>query len=284
MLRQKEFGVLSGSEYFFGTIAMQKQALFYSVHMCGHYYCDKRYRIDRQGLDYLMLMLVENGTMELQFHEKTITAHSGDILLFDGNDYHAYHTPEYVEFYWVHFSGVNSLELYQHLTRENGGVLYAAPKHAKAAAQIRTLVRQFANHQLVNEAEHARLLYSALCYLAARPSAEYHELASDDPVQQAVSYIQLHLGEDLRLKQLAKQVHLSPSHLIRLFRARLHYSPHEFIICMRMDRAKYLLKSTDLPIKAIGAEVGYRTEASFTGAFTDKIGVSPRKFRELPLG
>lgn len=99
MLRQKEFGVLSGSEYFFGTLAMQKQALFYSVHMCGHYYCDKRYRIDRQGLDCLMLMLVENGTMELQFHEKTITAHSGDILLFDGNDYHAYHTPEYVEFY-----------------------------------------------------------------------------------------------------------------------------------------------------------------------------------------
>ena len=82
MLRQKEFGVLSGSEYFFGTLAMQKQALFYSVHMCGHYYCDKRYRIDRQGLDCLMLMLVENGTMELQFHEKTITAHSGDILLF----------------------------------------------------------------------------------------------------------------------------------------------------------------------------------------------------------
>lgn len=123
MLRQKEFGVLSGSEYFFGTLAMQKQALFYSVHMCGHYYCDKRYRIDRQGLDCLMLMLVENGTMELQFHEKTITAHSGDILLFDGNDYHAYHTPEYVEFYWMHFSGVNSLELYQHLTRENGGVL-----------------------------------------------------------------------------------------------------------------------------------------------------------------
>lgn len=71
------------------------------------------------------------------------------------------------------------------------------------------------------------------------------------PVQQAVSYIQLHLGEDLRLKQLAKQVHLSPSHLIRLFRARLHYSPHEFIICMRMDRAKYLLKSTDLPIKRL---------------------------------
>lgn len=284
MLRQKEFGVLSGSEYFFGTIAMQKQALFYSVHMCGHYYCDKRYSIDRQDLGCFMLMLIEKGTMDLQYHGKTVTAHPGDILLFDGNDHHVYHTAEYVEFYWVHFSGVNSLELYQHLTRENGGVLYTGQKHARSAAQIRTLVRQFANHQLVNETEHSRLLYNALCYLTVNQEADYTDLPNDDPVQQAVAYIQMHLGDDLRLKQLAKQVHLSPSHLIRLFRARLHYSPHEFIICMRMDRAKYLLKSTELPIKAIGAEVGYRTEASFTGAFTDKIGVSPRKFREFPLG
>lgn len=34
----------------------------------------------------------------------------------------------------------------------------------------------------------------------------------------------------------------------------------------------------------IAAEAGYRSESSFTGAFTDKIGISPRKFRELPLG
>ena len=79
-------------------------------------------------------------------------------------------------------------------------------------------------------------------------------------------------------------MHLSPSHLIRLFRAELHHSPHEYIVLLRMDRAKYLLKTTSLPIKAIAVEVGYGNESSFTGAFTERIGISPRRFRELPLG
>ena len=79
-------------------------------------------------------------------------------------------------------------------------------------------------------------------------------------------------------------MYLSPSHLIRLFREETRHSPHEYIILMRMDRAKYVLKTTTIPIKTIAYEVGYRSESSFSGAFTERIGISPRKFRELPLG
>ena len=105
-----------------------------------------------------------------------------------------------------------------------------------------------------------------------------------DPVQQAVGYIRANLAGDLSLKRIAAEAHVSPPHLVRLFRAELHHSPHEYIIQLRMNRAKHLLKTTTLPIKAIAAEVGYGSESSFTGAFTDRIGISPRKFRELPLG
>lgn len=282
MLRQNEPGVLPGSEYFFNTVTTQKLSLFYSVSLCGHYFCDEKYCIERNCLDTMLLILVEKGTLKLHYHDKNYTASAGDILLFDCAAPHRYYTDTYAEFYWIHFSGVNSIELYHYLTRENGSVLYHALGIEKAASQIRNLVRQFSTNQLIRDSEHSRLLYNTFCYLITNSSTE-KSLPENSPTQQAVQYIQSHLGQDLSLKRLSEEVHLSPSHLIRLFRSNLHYSPHEYIIRKRMDRAKYLLKSTDMPIKAIASEVGYGTESSFTGAFTEKIGVSPRKFRELPL-
>lgn len=283
MLRQNEPGVLPGSEYFVNTTTSQKLNLFYSVSLCGHYYCDDPYCIDREYWDTLLVILVEKGSIHLHYHDKDYTASTGDILLFDCALPHRYTANVYAEFYWAHFSGANSLEMYHFLTRENGSILYHAPHTQKAAIQLRNLVRQFSTNQLIHDAEHSRLLYNMMCYLMESRGTET-ALPENSPTQQAVKYIQSHLGEDLSLKRLSDEVHLSPSHLIRVFRSNLHYSPHEYIVRMRMDRAKYLLKSTDMPIKAIAIEVGYGTESSFTGAFTEKIGVSPRKFRELPLG
>ena len=98
-----------------------------------------------------------------------------------------------------------------------------------------------------------------------------------------MQYIQAHLSEPLSLSDIAAQIDYSPSHLIRLFQKEFRRSPYEYLIAMRIDHAKYLLKTTALPIKVIAAEVGYQTESGFTNAFTEKIGISPRQFRELPL-
>lgn len=282
MLRQKESGVLSGSEYFFNTIAPQKQNLFYSVIKCGHYFCDKPYCIERDYLDSLLLIYVAKGSLKLRYRGQTHTAASGDILLFDCAMPHRYYTEEFTEFYWIHCSGSNILELYSYLTRENGSVLYQSPYTEQASQQIRTLLRQFSTNQPIQDSEQSRLLYNVFCFLMSSENTE-NTLLENSPTQQAVQFIQAHLNEDLSLKRLSDEVHISPSHLIRLFRSNLHYSPHEYIVRMRMNRAKYLLKSTDKPIKFIASEVGYSTESSFTGAFTEKIGISPRKFRSLPL-
>ena len=52
MLRQNEAGVLSGSEFFFNTIDSHISNLFYYTSLCGHYYCDDQYIIDRQYYDF----------------------------------------------------------------------------------------------------------------------------------------------------------------------------------------------------------------------------------------
>ena len=188
-----------------------------------------------------------------------------------------------MEFYWMHISGLNTFELCDHLTNVHDGIVHRTPNNEKAAGLIRLLISQYANNQPVGDAEQSRLLYNILCYLM--PSTQVSAQSDQNgPVQKVIKYIHAHLSEDLSLERLAAEVYLSPSHLIRLFRAETQHSPHEYIVLLRMDRAKYLLKTTTIPIKTIAYEVGYRSESSFSGAFTERIGISPRKFRELPLG
>ena len=283
MLCQNETGVLSGSEIFFNTVGTSTRRLLYYVNFCGHYYCERGYKIRRNYIDNLLLMLVDNGSMRLEYRGKHYTAKAGDIVLMDCTFPQYYDTADYVEFYWMHISGLNAFELCEYLTNVHDGIVHRTPNNEKAADLLRLIVSQYANNQPVGDAEQSRLLYNILCYIM--PSVQvYAQADKDSPVQRVIQYIHAHLGEDLNLKQLAAQVYLSPSHLIRLFREETQHSPHEYIVLLRMDRAKYLLKTTSIPIKAIAFEVGYRSEASFSGAFTDRIGISPRKFRELPLG
>lgn len=283
MLCQNETGVLSGSEIYFNTVGATTQRLLYYVNFCGHYYCEYGYKIRRSHVDNLLLMLVDEGEMRLEYRDRHYTAKPGDIVLMDCTFPQYYDTADYVAFYWLHIAGLNSFELCEYLTHANDGIVFRTSNNEKTAELLRLIVSQYANNQMVNDAEQSRLLHSILCYLM--PSAHMPAVSDEnDPVQKVIKYIYDHLGEELSLKRLAAEVYMSPTHLMRLFREETQHSPHEYIVLMRMDRAKYLLKTTTMPIKKIAYEVGYRSESSFTGAFTDRIGISPRRFRALPLG
>jgi len=76
---------------------------------------------------------------------------------------------------------------------------------------------------------------------------------------------------------------MSQYHFSRLFKRECGYSPHEYIILVRINRAKHLLKTTDLPVKIIAQNVGYQNVTTFTNAFSNRVGLSPSAFRRYPV-
>jgi LacI family transcriptional regulator len=82
-------------------------------------------------------------------------------------------------------------------------------------------------------------------------------LAIDDPeVSAAVRYIRQHACEGISVKQLLGEVPTSRRQLERRFRTLLGRSPHEEIARCRMERARELLRTTDLPLKTIAQRIG----------------------------
>lgn len=79
---------------------------------------------------------------------------------------------------------------------------------------------------------------------------------------------------------LSERVHYSPPHLHRLCLAEYGRSPMQYVIYLRMQRAKNLLISTQWPIAYIANYVGYSNVFTFSKRFKKSEGISPREFRE----
>jgi AraC family transcriptional regulator len=103
-------------------------------------------------------------------------------------------------------------------------------------------------------------------------------------LDQVVSFIEDRLGDGLKLHELAAAVRLSQFHFARKFRLSMGQSPHAYLTLRRMERARRLLRETEMPLAQVAREVGYQTQAHFTGVFRRYVGLTPRTFRVQSRG
>ena len=75
-------------------------------------------------------------------------------------------------------------------------------------------------------------------------------------VQQALEFIDAHLGDRLTLVRIADAVKLSPHHLAHVFKRSTGIAPHQYVMQQRLERAKHLLAQTNLPIVEIATGLG----------------------------
>jgi AraC-like DNA-binding protein len=104
----------------------------------------------------------------------------------------------------------------------------------------------------------------------------------DDRIHRVVAHIERRLGEELPIEELASVAGLSASRFAHLFQEAMGLSPIRFLEKHRIERAKYLLLTTDLPVQEIGRSCGFPNAQHFSVRFRNMTGQSPSAFRHLP--
>ena len=99
-------------------------------------------------------------------------------------------------------------------------------------------------------------------------------------INRVLWHIDRHLGEELKLEELAAIAHFSPFHFHKIMRAYLRESLGSYIIRVRMETAASLLMYSDISITDIAYRIGYDTPAAFTKAFQKRFGTSPSDYRQ----
>jgi two-component system, response regulator YesN len=105
--------------------------------------------------------------------------------------------------------------------------------------------------------------------------------SSKDTVRKAIAYIDRQLKEELTLKDVAAHVHLNPSYFSVLFKEQANLNFSEYVTRRRIQRAKELVISTNLPINEIAEEVGYKTSKYFIKIFKEMEGITPSTYRKI---
>jgi AraC-like DNA-binding protein len=113
--------------------------------------------------------------------------------------------------------------------------------------------------------------------LSARRPATRKELWRR--INRGRDFIHARFDSPLTLNQIASAASLSPFHFLRGFKAVFGMTPHEYLLSCRVERSKFLLERTDLPVTEICFVVGFESLGSFSSWFTRMTGSSPRGWR-----
>ncbi|MFA9392112.1 MAG: helix-turn-helix domain-containing protein [Prolixibacteraceae bacterium] len=100
-------------------------------------------------------------------------------------------------------------------------------------------------------------------------------------IQAILKYIQANLKEDIKMETLAKMACLSCDHFTKVFKSIVLVPPCEFIIKKRIEKAQFLLLTTDMPLKHIIEETGFKSLAYFSRTFKQNTSKTPTEYRQM---
>jgi AraC family transcriptional regulator len=98
-------------------------------------------------------------------------------------------------------------------------------------------------------------------------------------LRRVIEYIHAELDSPLRMSALAEIAGLSQFRFAHNFKLQTGMSPHQFVMHARIERAKCMLRETNLPVVEIALSVGLQSSSQFNALFKRELGTTPRIFR-----
>ena len=93
-----------------------------------------------------------------------------------------------------------------------------------------------------------------------------------------IDYSRSHLDEKIGLAELAQITHMSRFHFARLFKHTLGISPYQYLLGLKMDKAKHYIRHNQHAFGEIAHLLGFADQAHFANAFKKATGQSPSGF------
>lgn len=215
------------------------------------------------------LIIVLSGKLEVVIRGSRYIAQSGEVLFYPAKEVHSERAVGNQLFESI-FIGWDSASL--DVAAWN---IRAPDPHGRIQSLARWML------ELRHERKKYAVLLDALLFAAIHAYNYENAVASDEAIERAKQFIWKHLPAPITLADLADSAGLSSFHFAHRFQKVLGISPMRFVRNARIEIARSLILSSDLPLRVIAERAGFADQAQLSRVFRRQIGRAPSSLRVL---
>ncbi len=254
----------------------------------GYFPEAKCHYVDRpQGSPQCIIILCVRGHGWVHIGQSHQDVRPGNLVVILPGQAHSYgcDADRPWSIYWCHAAG-NATDYFTDTLARHEALPLA---HIAGYLQLITLFEQIIDelamgYSLKHLTVAAMTLAHLLALIAARGQSVATVETSHARIEQAIEYMKECRQNTISVRDIACSSNLSTSHFSALFKQSTGYSPLDYFLRLKMQRAAEMLDSTTRPLKEIAADVGFSDPLYFSRVFHRIYKISPSEYRLAAKG
>lgn len=257
---------------------------------CGYEKYDVRYEGVPRKRDIYTLIAIRKGAGIIAVNGKKYYVQENDLLLIFPKMEVSMEcvNEEAWSYMWIGFRGLKAEECVMHMGFWQENIVHKTAHTGRMNELINYMMEAQQDMTFVNGLRRNGMLEIFFADLieeynqkATQTELKYtYNSESSRYIKSAINYIAENYTRNIKISELADYIGVNRSYLTSSFKKLMGYSPKEYLIGLRMEKAKSLLETTDVPINTIANSVGYNDQLAFSKMFKRYAGISPMVYRE----
>ena len=233
----------------------------------------------RQNFHSFLILYTLSGVGQVEYGGQTTELHAGDGMFIDCRKPHYYEAAEDWKVAVFHFRGPLA-EHYSEEYEKMGQLRFHEEFTGRFARYLEQILEIYDSPQLYRDLRASHAIDGMLLYLtiqASRGAIQRQNVPRF--VQQAMKHMEENFAQPISLDFLAELTQTNKFHLVKEFKHYTGFSPNDYLIWVRINQAKLLLKTTTLPAVKIAHSVGVHDINNFNYLFKKRVGTTPIRYR-----
>lgn len=238
-----------------------------------------------QGREDYQIIYIAKGKGYFTFEQEEIAVDEGNIVLYKPHikQQYRYEYKDQSRIYWIHFTG-NDIENYLRTLNLQENLIYKVGFVEGITNLWENIIAELQVKRMYYEELTEGMLMQLLASLSRNVYEEKNNiLTTHKNIQKVIEDMHRNCNREMTVNEYAKCYNMSACWFINNFKLLTGMTPRQYMIHIKINKAKALLKDSQLNVNEVAEIVGFQNAFYFSRAFKKTTGMSPKEWKEQKM-